>query len=474
METRKMKMLLKGESSNRSKPGEGFVRRVNILFLSSFFIVALLGFLLVYQPMKAELEKSLMENFQQVSGTKYQSFQTSLLRAEEGQKSLSSRTMIKNAIADYRDGKISMEELQLYTQPKYADEARVLENLISAHRLVDGMVVGQYINPELVSEEQIPINQSGKHFLQSDFVQLTLLQDRVIGVVKSSIMEGSEILGYDILYYDFTETLRLLSSEPVQADIVDSERYQDLLLHSESVEEQEEWTTLKNGRSIIIAAPIGEDNYFVSEQGITDLFQPIHRLAIQIAVGASFSFVLYALATYLFLVRFAREELKNLEISKNRFEEIAYRDQLTGAYSRHFLDIWNRSIRSKQNYAIVMIDIDGFKKINDNHGHLVGDEILQFAGEALTRSIRHRDYLIRYGGDEFVLILMDTGMEDAHELMKRIQKELGHPKSERQPIYLSYGIAVLTETDQLEDRLREADHSMYEYKYRNQEGKRDV
>ena len=456
------------ETKSQTNANQGFIRRVNILFLSSFFVVALLVFLLVYQPMKSELEKSLVENFRQVSLTKYHSFQTTLQRATEGQKSLSSRTMIKNAILDYRDGKTNLEELQLYTQPKYEDGARVLENLIFAERLVDGIVVGKYSNPRLVTGVKIPQEKLEDELVLNNDILITQLQNRMIGIIKSPIMEGSEILGYDVLYYDFTEPLQILSTEFISVEILDSETYKDLLINSESVEKHEDWTMTIKADSIFMAAPIGKENNFILEEKIPILFQPIKRLAIQIAIGVSVTFIIYALAVYFFLVRFTKEELINLENSKNRFEEIAYRDKLTGAFSRHFLDIWNQSIRSNHPYEIVMMDIDDFKKINDTQGHLAGDQVLKNVGEVLSQSIHEKDYLFRYGGDEFLLILADAETERTHQLMERIQTKLKHQLADPIPIHLSYGIEMLDEGHPLEDKLMEADRKMYENKYRNQ------
>lgn len=437
------------------------------MFLSSLVFGGLLVFFLVYQPMKTELEKSLMDNFEQISVAKYHSFQNTLLRAEEGQKSLSSRTMIKIAMVDYRSGKISMEDLRSYTQPKFADGAGVLENLIYAQRQVDEVAIAQFTNPMLTEEEESLLSETEGRIQFSTNVKLNLFQGKILGAIKSPIKEGSEVLGYDVLLYDFSRPLRLLSSENVEVGILDLESYQNLLSQSESMVNEGELIKIKKSGQLFITAPLGDGNYFVSEQEMNSLFQPIHRLAIRIAIGGSLTFLIYALTIYLFLVRFTKKELTGLEYSRNRLKEIVYKDQLTGAFTRNFLNIWNQTLRSEASYALVMIDIDDFKKINDQNGHLAGDRVLHTVGQIFLRSIRKEDYLVRYGGDEFVLILMDRDVETAHTLLKNIQGQLAEPQTNKIPIHLSFGIGILNKGDKLEDQLRVADKNMYINKCRN-------
>ncbi len=154
-----------------------------------------------------------------------------------------------------------------------------------------------------------------------------------------------------------------------------------------------------------------------------------------------------------------------MELSRNAYRKIAYIDLLTGAYSRQFLEVWNSSIRSRQiKYAIVMIDVDNFKTINDIYGHAVGDKVLRQLSDSILETIRQSDLLIRYGGDEFVLILPNIDIEETRYLMKRIEKQLEGTLIHSAPIQISYGISILRGIDDFAEQLKLADSYMYESK----------
>ena len=111
----------------------GFIRRVILTLASLVAISSVVLFLLVYLPMKAELEKSLMNNFEQLSFIRYASLQNDMDRGLEGARSLSSRSVIRNAILEYRNGEMDMDELMAATQLRYEDGAKALEYLMSLY-----------------------------------------------------------------------------------------------------------------------------------------------------------------------------------------------------------------------------------------------------------------------------------------------------------------------------------------------------
>lgn len=108
-----------------------------------------------------------------------------------------------------------------------------------------------------------------------------------------------------------------------------------------------------------------------------------------------------------------------------RLREMAIHDKLTGAlnrreFDRRLQDEWQRSVRFQRPLALVMLDLDRFKPINDTHGHLVGDEVLRHVTALLTAQVREVDCLARYGGDEFALILVETDRPAAHGIANRL------------------------------------------------------
>ena len=116
-------------------------------------------------------------------------------------------------------------------------------------------------------------------------------------------------------------------------------------------------------------------------------------------------------------------------------QELVYRDEMTGLFNRrHFYEVLKIEVEktrlSKQPLAILMLDLDGLKTINDEHGHGIGDEILTNLGKAMTRHTRTHDVAARLGGDEFGIVMPGTDKRGAFALARRLWEDL-----ERTPMY---------------------------------------
>jgi diguanylate cyclase (GGDEF)-like protein len=135
-----------------------------------------------------------------------------------------------------------------------------------------------------------------------------------------------------------------------------------------------------------------------------------------------------------------------------------------------------RAMRSGRPLSMLFLDLDGFKQVNDSHGHLAGSKALQEAGTVIHSCARETDVVARFGGDEFALILPDTGPEGAKAVAQRIRDRV------RSHIFLqsdgltvrltaSIGVATLPDVAQTaEDLLRVADTAMYKVKYEGKDG----
>lgn len=126
----------------------------------------------------------------------------------------------------------------------------------------------------------------------------------------------------------------------------------------------------------------------------------------------------------------AEVRTKNLQLEQSlkRQEEVAATDPLTGLYNRrHFGKVIDQLFAEAQRYdsdlSCVMIDLDGYKLLNDTYGHQVGDQLLVAAAKAITANLRRMDVAARYGGDEFVLLLPRAGSNDATTVVTRIQDD---------------------------------------------------
>jgi diguanylate cyclase (GGDEF)-like protein len=171
------------------------------------------------------------------------------------------------------------------------------------------------------------------------------------------------------------------------------------------------------------------------------------------------------------LARHIFEELRRVELEAELREQ-AIRDPLTGLYNRRFLDeVLRRELARAERYghalSLILIDIDNFKELNDRYGHLVGDEALKRVAKALRENIRRVDYIFRWGGDEFCVILPETNGPGAKEVVRRFQEPFGI-LAEEPVIRLTLGYATWDPrkepTPSVEDLFRRADQLLYEMK----------
>jgi len=158
----------------------------------------------------------------------------------------------------------------------------------------------------------------------------------------------------------------------------------------------------------------------------------------------------------------------------NNLKQNAIYDPLTGAYNkRELLEYLNKYLKNflrykKDNFSIMMFDIDHFKKINDTYGHLAGDFILKEFVKIIKQNIRESDILGRYGGEEFILILPNTKVSGAMKLATRIKETVEEHDFEFNKtilkITVSIGITSASLNDSVESLIQRADDALYEAK----------
>lgn len=148
---------------------------------------------------------------------------------------------------------------------------------------------------------------------------------------------------------------------------------------------------------------------------------------------------------------------------------LSLHDYLTGLYNRAYFENELSRLSSSREYpvSIISIDLDGMKLINDTLGHAMGDELLKSCAKVLGQSLRQSDILARVGGDEFVIILPRTTMDDGQEIVQRmnINVDLYNRNNREFPLSISVGIATAESEDRnLEQVYVEADERMYREK----------
>ena len=152
----------------------------------------------------------------------------------------------------------------------------------------------------------------------------------------------------------------------------------------------------------------------------------------------------------------------------SEFQQISMTDSLTGAYNRRMLTVLNKTV--KQEYSVIMADMNKFKIINDTYGHQTGDRVLIETVSIIKKTIRHSDYLIRYGGDEFVLILPECSEKAGRELLERIsEKSEGKIYNEDDKTEISFSFSMgfysASDNEPILRSIKKADEELYEIKH---------
>jgi len=158
---------------------------------------------------------------------------------------------------------------------------------------------------------------------------------------------------------------------------------------------------------------------------------------------------------------------RTYDLSRSANHE-ALHDPLTGVANRRlFFARLGEAIQRRQSVAVMIIDMDGFKEVNDSYGHLAGDAVLRTTAERIASSVRAADMVARYGGDEFAVLLTERpDPDDAVEVAERIVRSVSRVVPFGQaalPIGASVGVVTVVRTDPLsvDEAIHRADQAMF-------------
>ena len=244
----------------------------------------------------------------------------------------------------------------------------------------------------------------------------------------------------------------------------------------------EDWRPAAEGREapIVVEQPVGVDaaRWTIQMQpGATGVVQTLSWLnvllmALSVVAGLGITIIVWILAARTWILqRAVARRTAALRRATQRLRQMAITDELTGLYNRRFfLSRWQRECERAKRYqrplACLMIDVNGFKQVNDRLGHPAGDLVLKQVAQELAALLRQSDILARFGGDEFVIALPETGDAQAAlvaEKLRQISIRIPHGASrEVPPVSLSVGMSRVEQRDDSpQDILDAADRSLY-------------
>jgi len=171
-----------------------------------------------------------------------------------------------------------------------------------------------------------------------------------------------------------------------------------------------------------------------------------------------------------------REQMRSLHEQLNTVRGEALTDPLTGLNNRRGFERACEKLYGDYNgrcvgAGLLLLDIDRFKQVNDSYGHLVGDQVLRAAAQVISTSIKGRDVAVRFGGDEFLVLLPETSAEGVVAVAEQIRASFGRARIRRggtgvclEQVTLSAGVAVSDPSETLEQVVHRADQALYRAK----------
>ncbi|MDX1294849.1 MAG: diguanylate cyclase, partial [Sulfurimonadaceae bacterium] len=163
-------------------------------------------------------------------------------------------------------------------------------------------------------------------------------------------------------------------------------------------------------------------------------------------------------------------DITGIKMESKRHEFQATHDALTGLYNRLYIDRYLTHELQKCReltiaVSVIILDIDFFKQVNDTYGHSAGDEVLKDLSSLLNASLRSNDKASRWGGEEFLIVLSGTTLQQAEQLAEKLRKKVvTHDFKEPQKISCSFGVASAKENDTIESLVNRADDALYQAK----------
>lgn len=195
---------------------------------------------------------------------------------------------------------------------------------------------------------------------------------------------------------------------------------------------------------------------------------PLDNIALELVL-----YVFNSLCAFTFLILFSLIFIFEIKLSSNQLkhqnailEKLASTDPLTGLYNRRSMDIFlSQAVETESNFALIMCDIDDFKKVNDTYGHDLGDVVLKGVASITSEQVKEQGYVCRWGGEEFLILLNNASEENTFRIAENIRRNVANRMFDlsEQLIHcsLTLGIAFHHSDENVEDTITRADYKLY-------------
>lgn len=433
--------------------------RIKLIVIGTVCVICIISYLVIFRPMENALKESKRQLFirsAEAVGYATEIFITNCINDVRG---LSDGTEFKRRITEYKDGNITLDAIMEYAKQDYEDRYKTLEGAAGAIRIFEGNVIARKgsIDPTRMA-------------MNIEFRDVTpvINHDKLSIIVYSPIKDGEEILGYDVVFFDMAEML-----ESVHQGHMFHQLYSEADV--EGILTSDNWTELKDGEYL---ANEKADTWYIKRLKNTGVYfaasspnQVIYGKLDTVLGALLFYFPLMILITILIIHTYTfgniGRKIQGLESEMDMYRKKAHIDALTDTFTRNYFYEYfeNNGFGSfRWPVAVAMIDVNNFKTINDTYGHLVGDEVLQEIAAVLKSLVCNEGMVVRYGGDEFILLLGDCSIAEAEKILEHSVQRIRNIDKFDFNIEVSYGIVEAANKEELLSGIQQADTKMYQMK----------
>lgn len=177
----------------------------------------------------------------------------------------------------------------------------------------------------------------------------------------------------------------------------------------------------------------------------------------------AFTFLIVFSLVFIFEIRLSSNQLKHQNAI---LDKLASTDPLTGLYNRRSMDVFlSQAVETDSNFALIMCDIDDFKKVNDTYGHDFGDVVLKGVAGITTEQVKEQGYVCRWGGEEILILLNNASEESSFRIAENIRRNVANRVFDLNEKWihcsLTLGIALHNNNEAVEDTITRADYNLY-------------